>query len=264
MPIVAAAPASVTATFETELVLGPERRRRRLVVASVAGAIVLAASIVLATRAGRHAPAAPPVVSTTTTSPSPPVTPPPPAAATPPAPIAPPARQPTEGVASAPRHTADAPAAGGAAPSKSRTHATRAVADRPHEHVRRGSHTDDGGARHATRERHKHVVAMKHAAARPAAADAPAAHAAYQRGNGLLLGGNAAGAVTAYEEAVHLASAEPEGYRGLGLAYEKQGKLDEAARAFRRYLKLAPRSRDRELVARRLQRLAHPDVDDAR
>jgi Flp pilus assembly protein TadD len=86
--------------------------------------------------------------------------------------------------------------------------------------------------------------------------DDSAARAAYTKGNRLLLTGDTGGAISAYEEATRLAPSSPAGYRGLGLAYEKQGNSAEAARAFRRYLKLAPGSDDRALIAERLQRLA--------
>ena len=144
-------------------------------------------------------------------------------------------------------------------------HAARTAHRRhEHEHLRRPARHEEGGDRHASHPRHTRSLAMSRDATAPATADGPAGRAAYQRGNGLLLGGDAAGAVAAYEECVRAAPTEPEGYRGLGLAYEKQGNIDAAMHAFRRYLKLAPRSRDRELVARRLQRLVHPDADEAR
>jgi Tetratricopeptide repeat len=83
-------------------------------------------------------------------------------------------------------------------------------------------------------------------------------HTAYQRGNSLLSAGNAAGAIAAYEEVVRLAPSDPDGYRGLGLAYEKLGKTNEAVAALASCLKLSHRARDRELIARRLYRLTHP------
>ncbi|HVU49034.1 MAG TPA: hypothetical protein VHL80_00005, partial [Polyangia bacterium] len=87
------------------------------------------------------------------------------------------------------------------------------------------------------------------------AGDHEAARAAYERGNGLLFAGDAAGAASSYREAVRLAPGDPVGYRGLGLASEKEGKTDDAISAFVSYLKLSRHARDREVIARRLARL---------
>jgi Tfp pilus assembly protein PilF len=108
------------------------------------------------------------------------------------------------------------------------------------------------------------VVAHESAAAPKPAGDERSARDAYERGNQRLLSGDAAGAVAAYEESVRSAPSSPSGYRGLGLAYEKEGKIAEAAGAFRHYLKLAPSSDDRELVARRLRHLLRRDGDQGK
>jgi tetratricopeptide repeat protein len=102
---------------------------------------------------------------------------------------------------------------------------------------------------------HKRALAMKE---KPMG-DRAGARAAYQRGNDLLLTGNAGGAIDAYQEAVRLAPSDPVGYRGLGLAYEKEGKNKEAIAALVSYLKLSRHAHDREVIARRLYRLTHTD-----
>ena len=52
--------------------------------------------------------------------------------------------------------------------------------------------------------------------------------------------------------------ADANAYRGLGLAYEKLGKTNEAVAALLSYLKVSHDARERERVARRLYRLTHP------
>jgi Flp pilus assembly protein TadD len=79
----------------------------------------------------------------------------------------------------------------------------------------------------------------------------------YERGNALLFAGDSKGAIAAYREAIRAAPADASAFRGLGLAYEQQSEPVFAARALRRYLKLAPNAPDHEIVARRLERLSH-------
>jgi Tfp pilus assembly protein PilF len=99
------------------------------------------------------------------------------------------------------------------------------------------------------------VVALERVAAPKRAEDERSARASYERGNQRLLSGDTAAAISAYEEAVRSAPSSPSGYRGLGLAYEKEGKIAEAVGAFRKYLELAPSSTDRDLVGRRMRHL---------
>jgi tetratricopeptide (TPR) repeat protein len=120
-------------------------------------------------------------------------------------------------------------------------------------HERRGAHERKEHRSHASRGKHGREVALQTPAAPE---DDSAARTAYGKGNRLLLTGDTGGAIAAYEDATRLAPSSPAGYRGLGLAYEKQGKSAQAARAFRTYLKLAPGADDRALIAERLQRLA--------
>ena len=145
--------------------------------------------------------------------------------------------------------TGGSPKATGHAKAGARAHAVR----RTHHHKRR--------AARSSRSKHTRVVALESAAAPKAAGDERSARDSYERGNQRLLTGDTAGAISAYEEAVRSAPSSPSGYRGLGLAYEKEGKSTEAVRAFRHYLKLAPSSGDRDLVARRLRHLLRPGGD---
>ena len=116
--------------------------------------------------------------------------------------------------------------------------------------------------RHATQKRraheHRHARAERASTKKPAG-DRKAARAEYERGNGLLFGNDAGAAVAAYQEAVRRAPSDPIGYRGLGLAYEKEGKTKEAIAALVSYLKLSKHAHDREVIARRLYRLTHSE-----
>jgi len=145
--------------------------------------------------------------------------------------------------------TAGSPTATGKAKNGARSHA----AQRTHHQKRRIAK--------ATRNNHQRVVAVESGAAPKGSEDERSARAAYERGNQRLLGGDTAAAIAAYDEAVRSAPSSPSGYRGLGLAYEKEGKTGEAVRAFRHYLKLAPSSGDRDLVARRLRHLLRSGGD---
>jgi hypothetical protein len=272
------APGGAADGLDTELTVVASQRRRRHVMQGIGVAVVIAVALLVGARIKRHSRTAGPAVVAARTmppAPSPAGLAPPRAAsavtsrAAPPVPRHSETRTPSAADVRAPRSaraadhvaratdpkTAPTPEA---APTRPAARAARAVADREPEPARR-ERTHGSGSHATTHHHHTRAVATKRVA--PGAGDAGAAHAAYQRGSGLLLGGDAPGAVAAYEDAVRVAPADPEGYRGLGLAYEKQGRVEDAARAFRRYLKLAPRSRDRELVARRLQRLVHPDAD---
>jgi hypothetical protein len=137
-----------------------------------------------------------------------------------------------------------------------------------HEHREHHSHEHHHAhaEHHAATKQHeaKQHEAKQHEAKEPTTkaakgGDRDAARVAYQRGSGLLLSGDAAGAVAAYQDAVRRAPSDPIGYRGLGLAYEKQGKTSEAVSALVSYLKLSKHARDREVIARRLYRLTHAD-----
>lgn len=81
------------------------------------------------------------------------------------------------------------------------------------------------------------------------------ARAAYREGNEKLFSGDAAGAITAYEEMVRLNPKDPAGYRGLGLASAQLGKRTEAVRYLRAYLKHAPDADDRAIIIGRISLL---------
>ena len=78
---------------------------------------------------------------------------------------------------------------------------------------------------------------------------------AYREGNEKLFSGDAAGAITAYEEMVRLNPKDPAGYRGLGLASAQLGKRTEAVRYLRAYLKHAPNADDRGIIIGRISLL---------
>jgi tetratricopeptide (TPR) repeat protein len=142
------------------------------------------------------------------------------------------------------------------APTAPRAEAAE-IPEAPAAHRRRGGHVHE----RATRSRHEREAAHRkhaHVGHKVAAADRSAAREAYGRGNAALLSGNATEAAAAYAEAVRRAPSDPVGYRGLGLAYEKQGKVQDAIAAFVSYLKLSHHARDREVIARRLYHLTHP------
>jgi tetratricopeptide (TPR) repeat protein len=142
--------------------------------------------------------------------------------------------------------------------------ATRHANEGAPAHAAQRGHHEKRRAAHPTRGKHQRVVAMQSAAAPKGSEDERSARAAYDRGNQRLLSGDTAAAIAAYEEAVRSAPSSPSGYRGLGLAYEKAGKSAEAIRAFRQYLKLAPSSGDRDLVARRLRHLLRSGGDSGK
>jgi hypothetical protein len=123
-------------------------------------------------------------------------------------------------------------------------------------HERRSARSHKERSSRASSKKHGREVALQAPASPAQPGDDSAARAAYAKGNRLLLGGDTGGAIAAYEEAIRAAPASPAGYRGLGLAYEKQGNSAQATRAFRKYLKLAPGAEDHALIAERLQRLA--------
>jgi tetratricopeptide (TPR) repeat protein len=222
-------------------------RERPWLAASLGFALIGVASFVIAHALQTPRGAQPPLTAT-----SAPAAPPPVAAA--PAPVVTPVAAP-----SPPPQPAAVAAKEPAAPADPGVSGPHRKAHHAAAHERRGAHERKPHSSHATRQTHRKEVALKETPAPSApspSGDEGAARAAYAKGNRLLLTGDTGGAIAAYEEATRLAPNSPAGYRGLGLAYEKQGKPTEAARAFRRYLKLAPGSEDRALVAERLQRLA--------
>jgi hypothetical protein len=96
-------------------------------------------------------------------------------------------------------------------------------------------------------------------ARRERAATATEGGSAVQRGNALLKAENPVGAAAAFQEAARANADDAAAQRGLGLAYEQLGNTEAALAAFKRYLQLATRSRDKEWAARHLYSLAHPE-----
>jgi tetratricopeptide (TPR) repeat protein len=136
-------------------------------------------------------------------------------------------------------------------PSVARRHAVA-------HHTAKAKHPIQRGSR-ATRVSRRLAMAKPEPApsrAEAAPADAPDPRASYERGNARLFAGENKGAIAAYREAVKQAPNDPIGYRGLGLAYEQKGDTKSALKALRYYLKLAPSAPDRDIVARRIERLA--------
>lgn len=70
-----------------------------------------------------------------------------------------------------------------------------------------------------------------------------------------LIGGELARARSLFREATAVDPAHAPAWRGLGLAEERMNHAPEAARAYRRYLRLAPRAHDAASVRERLDRL---------
>jgi len=219
--------------LETDMI--PSRaNRKRWTALILVGGIAVAVALVGGARAARRAPPEQPRAAEPVVAPTPlPSAPPAPTAA--PAPTAPQVEIALDPGGTAPRPVAEPEAA-------------RAAEGTTRAQTHRHGHPD--GTR------------LSKDALKPwPAPERDATHAAYQRGDSLLSAGDAAGAVAAYQEAVRLAPADSTAYRGLGLAYEKLGKTNEAVAALLSYLKLAPNARDRERVARRLYHLTHPQDD---
>jgi Flp pilus assembly protein TadD len=123
-------------------------------------------------------------------------------------------------------------------------------------------------ARHASASP-KHAAAHRRTVARASAAEASGtstaptddsdkmarARDAYREGNERLFHGDAAGAITSYEEMMRLNPKDPGGYRGMGLASAQLGKRTEAVRYLRAYLKHAPNADDRGIIIGRISLL---------
>ncbi len=86
-------------------------------------------------------------------------------------------------------------------------------------------------------------------------ADAARASALVRDGQRALIGGQLARAATLFREASGVDSSNAAAWRGLGLAEERMSHGPEAARAYRRYLRLAPNAPDAAAVRERLDRL---------
>jgi hypothetical protein len=239
-------PAGTVPAVDLDLSIGlgrpADKKRRTLAIAAGAAAGIVVA-LVVGLRGGRHA--APPRPTPAPVA----VAAPAPAVAAPPAaePAPPPAA--AEPIAEAER----------AAPTRGPAHrvASAKTSAKSAAHPKGRRVAGDAAAPRAERRPPVRKLALASAKKEKPAGDREAARAAYERGNNLLFSGDSAGAASAYQEAVRLAPGDPVGYRGLGLASEKEGKTDDAISAFVSYLKLSRHAHDREVIARRLSRLTH-------
>src|SRR4029079_13367732 len=141
-----------------------------------------------------------------------------------------------------------------ASPSRHRAHAeakAKAVAKHAARHA--SASPKHGGAHRRTVARASAAEHSDTSAATSNDSDKMArARDAYREGNERLFQGDAAGAITAYEEMVRLNPKDPAGYRGLGLASAQLGKRTEAVRYLRAYLKQAPNADDRRIIIHRV------------
>jgi hypothetical protein len=228
--------------------LQPVQRRRGLAIIGVGMGLAIVALFVVGVKIVGSRKTNPPVAPAEVASPA--------AESTPPAPIVeavqpPPAPQPP------PPRAAKAPPARSPPPVAVAKQPPVVPAAKPIVEKR-------GSSRHRTKAHHRREPRGRKVALQAPAAKRspppPPEHAdprpPYERGNALLFAGDGKGAISAYREAVKSAPSDPIGFRGLGLAYEQQGETASAIRALRRYLKLAPNAADREIISRRIDRLA--------
>src|SRR5262249_13378879 len=81
------------------------------------------------------------------------------------------------------------------------------------------------------------------------------AEASYRAGLQAFARGDTSGALTSLKSWLNDNPRFPPTWRGLGLVYEKMGDRGQAARAYKRYLQLAPNAGDAEVIRGRLERL---------
>lgn len=77
----------------------------------------------------------------------------------------------------------------------------------------------------------------------------------YQEGVALFIRGEFAAAELRFREAIALAPGYAPSHRGMGLVYQATGQKRKAARAYRKYLRMAPRAADRADILSRLESL---------
>jgi hypothetical protein len=154
-----------------------------------------------------------------------------------------------------------------AAPARSRGHSeakvkAKAVSKRAVHHASASSSSSSSasslrrGGAHRRSIAHARASASDRTASETDESDKMArARDAHGEGNERLFSGDAAGAITAYEEMVRLNPKDPAGYRGLGLASAQLGKRTEAVRYLRAYLKHAPNAEDRGIIISRISLL---------
>ncbi|HWN67404.1 MAG TPA: protein kinase [Haliangium sp.] len=81
------------------------------------------------------------------------------------------------------------------------------------------------------------------------------AEALYQEGVGLFVQGELLAAQLKFREALELSPGYAPAYRGMGMIHQAGGQKKQAARAYREYLRLSPRARDRAEIEARLQQV---------
>jgi serine/threonine protein kinase len=91
--------------------------------------------------------------------------------------------------------------------------------------------------------------------ARPGTSARKRAEALYQEGVGLFVKGELLAAQLKFREALELAPGYAPAYRGMGMIHQASGQKKQAARAYREYLRLSPRARDRAEIEARLQQV---------
>jgi Flp pilus assembly protein TadD len=70
-----------------------------------------------------------------------------------------------------------------------------------------------------------------------------------------LAGGRFSAAVASFKRATAVSAGYAPAWRGLGIAYEKQGAKAQAISAFQRYLAIAPGAGDAQAIRDRIERL---------
>jgi serine/threonine protein kinase len=81
------------------------------------------------------------------------------------------------------------------------------------------------------------------------------AQSLYDEGVRLFIQGELLAAQLKFREALELAPGFAPAYRGMGMIHQASGQKKQAARAFREYLRLSPRARDRAEIEARLQQV---------
>jgi hypothetical protein len=169
-------------------------------------------------------------------------------------------------VSASPAHARDRPGGGGRAggpgDQRGRVPAPRRLAS-VHRNCRVGYAASESSGAAACRAAHHRTVARASDRERSSTSAAPTddsdkmarAREAYREGNERLFHGDAAGAITSYEEMMRLNPKDPGGYRGMGLASAQLGKRTEAVRYLRAYLKHAPNADDRGIIISRISLL---------
>jgi eukaryotic-like serine/threonine-protein kinase len=92
-------------------------------------------------------------------------------------------------------------------------------------------------------------------AERPGAPARKRAESLYQEGVSLFVQGEFMAAQLKFREALELAPGYAPAYRGMGMIHQASGQRKQAARAYRDYLRLSPRARDRAEIEARLQQV---------